>query len=221
MFQVARVVCCVVLLVLLSAAGCDEDPPRPGSPSTPTSSTTSDATDPATPTTPTTQATATTEATSSSVTPSATATDRVSGIATRTGVTITHDGQPIDAAALQTIGWIIDPATGEADWSDPSLGEISVTWEVPDERAVAFFDVSFWGEVTGQNLAMNPSMYTTVFTGGPIEATAHALGGVKAETPTQRLKVDVPEQPVGTVATVSINLGFPVPVLVTYSYSYL
>lgn len=214
MFQVARVVCCVVLLVLLSAAGCDEDPPRPRSPSTPASSTTS-------PTTSTDSVIPTTEATSTSATSSASASDRLSGIATRTGVTISHNGQPIDAAGLQAIGWTIDAANGEADWSDPSLGQISVTWEIPDERALASFDVSFWGDVTGQNLAMNPSMYATVFTGGPVEATAHATGGTKAETPTQRLRIEVPEQPVGTMATVSINLGFPVPVLVTYNYQYL
>ena len=132
------------------------------------------------------------------------------------------DGQPIDAAGLRAIGWTrVDPLLGEARWSDASLGEISVTWEVPDERAVAFFDVSFWGSVTGQNLAMNPSMATTVFTGGPLEAAAHSIGGTKADTPTQRLRVEVPEQPAGATATVTINLGFPVPVLVTYSYTYL
>ena len=210
MLKVARFACCVVLLVFVSAAGCDEDPPRPRDRSstsvTPTSAepTTSTAGDKATPT------------------PTVTASDRLSGIATRTGFTITVDGQPIDKAGLRAIGWTsVDALLGTAHWSDPSLGEISVTWEVPDERAVAFFDVSFWGDVTGQNLAMNPSMSTTVFTGGPLEAAAHSIGGVKAETPTQRLRVQVPEQPVGAIATVSINLGFPVPVLVTYSYTYL
>jgi hypothetical protein len=210
MLRVARFACCVVLLILVSAAGCDEDPPRTRDRSTTSATPTSS--EPAT----------STAGETATPTPTATSSDRLSGIATRTTVAITVDGQPVDKAGLRAIGWTsVDPLLGTAHWSDPSLGELSVTWEVPDERAVSSFDVSFWGEVTGANLAMSPSMSTSVFTGGPLEATAHSIGGTKAETPTQRLTVGVPEQPVGMVATVSINLGFPVPVLVTYSYTYL
>ncbi len=211
MLRVGRFLCFVVFLVLVSAGGCDDDPPG----SRPPSSTTS-----ATPT-PSTASTTPGEITDSSSAASSSSTERLSGIATRTGITITRDGRPIDAAGLRAIGWTsLDAGLGQAHWSDPGLGEISVTWEVPDQRAVAFIDVSFWGDVTGQNLAMNPSMSTSVFTGGPLEAAAHSIGGVKAETPTERLRVTVPEQLAGTTASVSINLGFPQPVLVTYSYRY-
>lgn len=214
MLRVVRLAGFVVFLALVSAGGCDDEQPR----SRPSASASG------TPPSPTTSATSTStlETTSPSATPTATVTDSISGVATRTSVTVTRDGQPIDAAGLRAIGWTrLDALLGEAYWSDPGLGEISVTWEVPDERAVLSFDVSFWGNVTGQNLAMNPSMSTSVFTGGPLEAAAHSTGGTKAETPTQRLRVDVPEQPAGTTASVSINLGFPVPVLVTYHYQYL
>jgi len=215
MLRVARFACCVVLLVLLSAGGCDEDPARPRSSGSPASSS------PPTPTTSGASVTPTTEATTPASTATPTSTDRLSGIATRTGFTITHEGQPIDAAGLLAIGWTIDAATGSAHWTDPDLGDISVTWEIPDERAIAFFDVSFWGEVTAQNTAMNPSMATAVFTAPPREVTAHSTGGTKAETPTGLLRVTVPEQPVGTMASVSINLGFPRPVLITYTYVYV
>ncbi len=212
MLRVARFALFVIFVLLVSAGGCDDEQPRSQQPRSSTADTS---------TAPTTSAT-TAETTTPPATPTVTPTDRLSGVATRTGVTIMVDGKPIDAAGLRAIGWnSVDALLGEARWSDPALGNISVTWEVPDERAVAFLDVSFWGEVTGQNLAMNPSMATSVFTGGPLEAAAHSIGGTKAETPTQRLRVQVPEQPAGTVATVSINLGFPVPVLITYSYTYL
>lgn len=211
MLRVARFAFFVVFVLLVSASSCGDDPPRSQQPGTSTSDGS---------TAPTTSATA--ETSTPPATPTVTPTDRLSGVATRTGVTIMVDGKPIDAAGLRAIGWTsVDALLGEARWTDPGLGDISVTWELPDERAVAFMDVSFWGSVTGQNLAMSPSMSTSVFTGGPLEATAHSIGGKKTDTPTQRLRVEVPEQPAGTVASVSINLGFPVPVLVTYSYTYL
>jgi len=212
MLRVARFACCVVLLVLVSAAGCGDDPPKPRNPGSASSTP---------PTTTATSVTPTTETTTTSSTATPTSTDQTSGIATRTGFTITHEGQPIDAAGLQEIGWTIDAATGSAHWTDPALGDISVTWEIPDQRAIAFFDVSFWGEVTAQNTAMNPSMSAAVFTAVAREVTAHSTGGTRAETPTGVLKVTVPEQPVGTMASVSINLGFPRPVLITYTYTYV
>jgi hypothetical protein len=212
MLQVARSACLAVLLAVF-LAGCGDEPPRSKKPTTSTSVTS---------TTPATSTTPPVETATPSATPTASSTDRLSGIATRTGFTIIHEGNPIDAAGLQAIGWTIDAATGSAHWSDPALGEISVTWEIPDERAIFSNDTSFWGDVTGANLAMNPSMYAGGgFTGGPIEATAHSNGGVRAEAPTTRLRVAVPERPVGTSATVNINLGFPVPVLVTYNYVYI
>lgn len=139
----------------------------------------------------------------------------------RTGVTITRDGQPIDRAGLASIGWTINPNLGTAYWADPALGEQSVTWEIPPEQVGNYFEVLFWGDVKGQNLAMNPTMSTTGFTGGPTESTAYSLGGVKADAPMVTLKVSVPELVVGSTASVSMNLGWPQPVLITYSYVYL
>lgn len=221
MLRVARIACCVVLLLLVSAAGCDDEPKRKrSSPTTTPSSATASVS--ATDVTASASVTPTETATvTPTATPTESATDRVSSIATRTGYTVTHNGAPIDKAGLAALGWEIKPGLGEASWSDPSLGQMSVTWEVPDERAIAFFDVTFWGDVTAQNLAMNPTMSTSVFTGGPVEATAYSTGGRKAETPTQVLKVTVPEQLVGTTATVDMNLGWPQPVLITYSYTYI
>ncbi len=157
------------------------------------------------------------------MTPTATDT-RLSGIAQRTGFTITRDNQPIDTAGLAAIGWVVDAEGGTARWTDPVLGSIKVVWDVPDERAVCCFEVSYWGEVTGNNLAMGPvTMGGTVFTfsGGNADTGAHSLGGVKAEAPIVQLTVRVPEAPTGSSATVSINLGFPQPVLVTYNYVFL
>lgn len=211
--------CCVVLLLLVSAGSCDEDPPRTR-PDRPTSASST----PTTATSATTASTVTTpteETTLSSSTPTTESSERISGIATRTGYTITHDGSPIDDAGLRALGWTkVDPVGGTARWSDSTLGTYSVTWEVPDQRAFAFFDTSFWGDVTGDNLAINPSMYSTVFESTPVEVPAHSLGGVKAETPIGRLQVAVPEQPAGTTATVELNLGFPQPALVVYNYTY-
>jgi hypothetical protein len=212
--RVARFACCIVLLMLVSAAGCDEEPARPRDRSTPPSST---------PPTSATTATTTVETTGPSATPTTTSTDRTSVTVMRTGFTIIHEGRTIDAAGLLAIGWTVDPAAGTAHWSDPTLGEISVTWEVPGARAVANLnDMDFWAEVTAQNTATNPSMYGDGgFTGGPVEVTAHSDNGVKAQSPVGRLQVTVTDQPVGATGTVNINLGFPVPVLVTYNYVYI
>lgn len=209
MLRVARFTAAVVLLVLVSGAGCDEDPPRPRDRSSTS----------VTPTPSSAEPTATETSASGSATPTDSPTERVSLIATRTGYTITRDGSPIDAAGLSAIGWTVNADIGEAAWSDPSLGGETVTWELPDQRAIGFFDVSFWGSVTGANLAINPSMSSTIFKSTPREATAHSTGA-KVDTPTQVLKVTLPEMPVGTAASVSINLGFPQPVLVTYHYVY-
>jgi hypothetical protein len=213
MFRVARVLCFAVLLLLVSGGGCDDEGPR--SRSRPSGSATSGSTS-ATP-----SETPIVETTVPSVTPTTESSGRLSGIATRTGYFIEHDNAPIDDAGLRALGWTkVDPVGGTARWSDPALGTYSVTWEVPDERAIAFFDVSFWGDVTGNNLAINPSMYSTVFTSTVTEVTAHSLGGVKAETPIGRLRVTVPEQLAGTTASVELNLGFPQPALVVYTYTY-
>ncbi|RHW24591.1 hypothetical protein D0Z08_24045 [Nocardioides immobilis] len=211
MLRVVRLACCIVVLMLVSAAGCDDEPRRPKGGTAPSGPSASSAS--VTPTD------VTTVPTSSPV--SSDPATRSSQIATRTGFTITHNGQPIDTAGLRALGWTINAVLGTAQWSDPALGSMSVTWEIPDERAVSGFDASFWGDVTAQNLAMNPTMSTSVFTGGPVEATAYSTGGRKAETPTKRLVVTVPEQPVGTTATVSMNLGWPQPVLITYNYTYV
>ncbi|KAA1419257.1 hypothetical protein F0U44_12490 [Nocardioides humilatus] len=207
MLQVARFILGVVLAVLVSAAGCDEKTPSPDSGP---SGSVSESARPSPMDSP-----------PQSPNPTDDSTGRLSGVANRTGVTITKDGAPIDAAGLAALGWSsVDAVAGEASWSDPALGQVKVTWEIPDQRALAFFDVSFWGEVTGENLAINPSMSTTGFKGGPVETTAHATGGTRAEAPTRVLRVEVPEQSPGSTASVSINLGFPQPVLITYSYLY-
>lgn len=210
----------VALLLLTGLVGCGDEPRPKGS--APSGSASSSATSSTTAPTGSTEASTTSGTTSATATATDTATDRISGIAERTSITITKDNQPIDAAGLAAIGWTrVDTANGEARWSDPDLGDISVTWEVPDQRALSSFDVSLWGSVTGQNLAMSPEMSTSVFTGGPGAASAHATDGNTADTPVERMTVVVPEQPVGTTATVSINLGWPQPVLVTYTYTYV
>ena len=209
--RVLRWICLATLLLLLHT-GCDEESPSgdddpSGSPSPTASSTTNEATPTVEPT------------------PTPTATDiRLSGIAQRTGFTITRDSQPIDTAGLAAIGWVVDAEGGTARWTDPVLGSLKVIWDVPDERAVCCFDVSYWGEVTGDNLAMGPvSMGGTAFTfsGGTTDTGAHSIARVKATAPVVQLTVRVPEAPTGSAATVSINLGFPQPVLVTYTYVYL
>ncbi len=200
---------CPAILALLVAAGCGDD----SSPSSKSGTSKSPSVSPSvteftpSPTEPTV------------ATPTASPT-RMSGIAFRTGVTITHNNQPIDEAGLLALGWTILADAGEARWVDPTLGSIHVVWDIPDERAVALFDVSLWGDVTGNNLAMAPSVGTTGFVGGPIDTGAHAIGGVTAEAPVVNLRVDVPEQLTGSAATVSYNLGWPQPVLVTYNYVY-
>ncbi len=208
--QVLRWICLAMLLLLLQANGCDDEEPRGDRPRPSPSATESPS--------------ATDTTTSPSASPTPTATTRLSGVAQRTGFTITRDNKPIDTAGLAAIGWTIDAQGGTARWTDPVLGSIKVVWDVPDERAVCCFDVSYWGEVTGDNLAMGPvSMGGTVFTfAGPTTDTgAHSIGGVKAEAPIVQLSVTVPEAPTGSAATVSINLGFPQPVLVTYTYVFL
>ncbi len=213
--RVLRWICLAMLLLLLQANGCDDENPRGDRPRPSPSDT-----DTASPS-------ATDASTSPSASPTLTPTttdSRVSGIAQRTGFTITRDNQPIDTAGLAAIGWTIDAAGGTARWTDPVLGSIKVILDVPDERAVCCFDVSYWGEVTGDNLAMGPvSMGGTVFTfsGGATDTGAHSIAGVKAMAPIVRVTVRVPEAPTGSAATVSINLGFPQPVLVTYTYVYL
>jgi hypothetical protein len=209
--RVLRWICLAMLLLLLQANGCDDeerrgDRPRPSPSTTESPSATDASTSP-----------------SASPTPTET-TSRLSGVAQRTGFTITRDNQPIDTAGLAAIGWVVDAEGGTARWTDPVLGSIKVIWEVPDERAVCCFDVSYWGEVTGDNLAMGPvSMGGTVFTfsGGATDTGAHSIAGVKAMAPIVRVTVRVPEAPTGSAATVSINLGFPQPVLVTYNYVFL
>lgn len=209
--RVLRFISLAILLLLLQANGCDDEKPRGDRPRPSPSATASP--------------TATDASTSPSPTLTPTATDtRLSGIAQRTGFTITRDNQPIDTAGLAAIGWVVDAEGGTARWTDPVLGSIKVVWDVPDERAVCCFEVSYWGEVTGNNLAMGPvTMGGTVFTfsGGNADTGAHSLGGVKAEAPIVQLTVRVPEAPTGSSATVSINLGFPQPVLVTYNYVFL
>ncbi len=210
--RVLRWICLVMLLLLLQANGCEDESPRGGD-------------DPSASPTPTTSSTTNEVSPTVEPTPTPTATfSPLSGVAQRTGFSITRDNQPIDTAGLAAIGWVIDAEGGTARWTDPVLGSIKVIWDVPDERAVCCFQLSYWGEVTGDNLAMGPvSMGGTVFKfgGDATDTGAHSIAKVKAKAPVVQLTVTVPEAATGSAATVSINLGFPQPVLVTYTYVYL
>ncbi|HSV40241.1 MAG TPA: hypothetical protein VLI04_15885 [Nocardioidaceae bacterium] len=210
MVRVIRCTVVLLLTLLLTAAGCDEDPPRLGGSQQTGSPSASDSNTP----------TGTTPTPSDSPSTSATPTARMSGVARRTGITITKDGTPIDALGLRAVGWTVLAEQGEAHWADPSLGSMVVSWDVPDSRAVSGFDISVWGRVTGANLAMSPNLSTTVFTGVSVQTSAHSRDGKTAEAPIRHMRVGVPEQLVGNTATVSVNLSWPVPVLVTYNYVY-
>ena len=201
---------CLAMLVLLVAAGCGDDtyPSSKSSASTSPSST------------PSASATDSTASPTETALPTPTE-PTYSTTVKRTSVTINHNGQPIDEAGLRALGWTILADAGEARWIDPALGNIHVVWELPPVDAHAIMGVKVWGDVTGNNLAMAPSIYTTGFLGGPVETGAHSLGGVTAEAPERDLRVDVIEQLVGAKGSISFNLGWPQPVLVTYNYDFV
>lgn len=195
------------LLLLLQAGGCDDKAPKNKAKPSPSASASPSGTEPP----PT-----------SSPTPSPSATTRSTRV-TRIGVSVSRDNKAIDTAGLAAIGWVVDAEGGTANWTDPALGTIKVIWEVPEATANGTIDSNYWGEVTGGNLAFGPvTMFATTFfaDGEPQDTGAHSIGGVKAQADRVYASFNVAARSPGTVGTVSINLGFPVPVVVTYNYVY-
>lgn len=211
----------LIALTGLSACGDDERsaPRDPGAsvpssaPSVPTSTEQPPATTPAVPigtATPTSPATPTTPAQSARV--------------MFTGRTeFFKDGQPIDAAGLAAVGWTIDTALGTATWTDVNGGVEKLSWDVPPVEATNLLDVDYWGEVTAPNLAIGPISWksTNIVTESSLETGAHSLNGVRADAPQRVAVFSVPLASVGTAASISLDTGFPVPVLITYHYVYI